>query len=247
MTIYYKYYIELKNRFFLLFLTWASVLVTCFLYKETILFILVNPSNYFEVLTTKPYFIFTSVSEIFYVYLEISFFVAKQIVLVLFFYHFLVFLALGLYEFEYDKLRTSFKFFVVFWVFSIILLYKFVIPYTWSFFLSFQQNKDDIQFISFFFEAKIVEYFEFFTSLYYICFINCQFLAIIVLILSSISEKLKKTKTFRKLFYFIFVLFSTLTTPPDIISQIILSLSLILVYETIVFFKYIQKTNMVTS
>ena len=247
MNFYYKYYIELKNRTFLLFYTWLSVLITCYYYKETILFLLVNSSNYFNTLSTNSYFIFTNVSEIFYVYLDLIFFITNQIVIIMFFYHILMFLALGLYNFEFNKLKTVFQVFLISWFFSIILLYKFLIPYTWTFFLSFQQTNNNIQLIDFFFEAKIIEYFNFFTNLYYICFINCQFLALLLLILTSFSEKLNKIKTFRKLFYFIFVLFSTLTTPPDILSQILLSFTLVLIYEFLIFLRYLKKINKVTN
>jgi Sec-independent protein secretion pathway component TatC len=115
-----------------------------------------------------------------------------------------------------------------------------------GFFLSFQQDENATQSISFFFEAKIVEYFNYFTSSYYVCLVNCQFLALLTLLLTNISEKLNKIKTFRKLFYFVFVIFSTLTTPPDIISQVILSLTLILVYEILIFLKYLE-INKVTN
>ena len=240
MISYYNYYLELKNRFILLGFTWFSVLTICYLYKEIILFILINSSNYFNSLTTEPYFIFTNVSEIFYVYLELIFFISNQIVMLMFFYHTLMFLSLGLYKFEFIKLRFAFQFFLLTWVISIFLLYKFLIPYSWAFFLSFQQDENATRSISFFFEAKIVEYFNYFTSSYYVCLINCQFLALLTLLLTNISEKLNKIKTFRKLFYFVFVIFSTLTTPPDIISQVILSLTLILVYEILIFLKYLE-------
>ena len=246
MISYYNYYLELKNRFILLGFTWFSVLTICYLYKEIILFILINSSNYFNSLTTEPYFIFTNVSEIFYVYLELIFFISNQIVMLMFFYHTLMFLSLGLYKFEFIKLRFAFQFFLLTWVISIFLLYKFLIPYSWAFFLSFQQDENATQSISFFFEAKIVEYFNYFTSSYYVCLINCQFLALLTLLLTNISEKLNKIKTFRKLFYFVFVVFSTLTTPPDIISQVILSVTLILVYEILIFLKYLE-INKVTS
>jgi sec-independent protein translocase protein TatC len=246
MISYYKYYLELKNRFFLLIFTWFSVLTICYLYKEIILFVLVNSSNYFNSLAAKPYFIFTSVSEIFYVYLELVFFVANQTVLLMFFYHALMFLSLGLYQFEFVKLQFAFRFFFLAWVTSVFLLYKFVIPYSWAFFLSFQQNENAAQSISFFFEAKIVEYFNYFTSSYYICLLNCQFLALLTLLLTNVSERLNKIKTFRKLFYFVFVVFSTLTTPPDLVSQVVLSVTLISMYEILIFLKYLR-INKVTS
>lgn len=237
MFSYYKYYLEIKNRGLLLFISWLSIIGVCYLYKEIILFIFINSSNYFNLSKTKPYFIFTNVSEIFYVYLDLLLFITNQITLLMFFYHMFIFLSLGLYKSEFKKLKLTFQTFLIVWVISIFLLCKFVIPYSWAFFLSFQQNNKTDKLISFFFEAKIIEYFNYFTDLYYLCLINCQFFALLTLVLTTFTKK--KIKTLRKIFYFIFILFSTLMTPPDIISQLILTLILILIYEILIFINYL--------
>ena len=246
ISYYYKYYLEIKNRFILLFFAWSFSLSVCYFYKETLLFILINSSDSFNVLDGKPYFIFTNVTEIFYVYLELSLFISNQIAILTLFYQLLMFLSLGLYQFEFIKLKTSFQIFLASWFISTILLYRCVIPLSWDFFLSFQQSSSGIQPISFFFEAKIVEYFNFFTNLYYICLLNCQLLAILTFFLTDLSDKLGEVKTFRKLFYLIFVVFSTITTPPDIITQVIISLFLIGIYEFLIFLKQLR-INMVTN
>jgi len=246
ISYYYKYYTEIKNRLLLVIFTWFFTLTICYLYKETILFILVNSNNSFIEYDKKSYFIFTNITEIFYVYIELSLFIANQITLLIFLYQVLMFLSLGLYQFEFLKLKFSFKVFTISWLTSAIFLYKFIIPFSWNFFLSFQQNLNDIQPVSFFFETKLIEYFHYFTSSYYICLINCQFLTLLIIILINLNEKLKKTKTFRKLFYLVFVLFSTIVTPPDILSQIIISSFLILIYEFIILLKQI-KISMVTN
>jgi sec-independent protein translocase protein TatC len=242
MTFYYKYYLEIKNRLFLLCATWSFISIVCYLYKEALLFVLINSTQ--NLLEASSYFIFTDVSEIFYVYIQLTFFISNQITVLMFFYHLLIFLALGLYKFEFGKFKLSFQIFIITWLSSIILLYKFLIPFSWSFFFNFQENKMGLQPVSFFFEAKIMEYFNYFTNLYYICLLSCLFLIIIALLLNSISNK--KNKMFRKIFYLIFVVFSTVITPPDVISQIIVTTNLIVFYEIIVFLKYL-KFNMVTN
>ena len=92
----------------------------------------------------------------------------------------------------------------------------------------------------FFFEARIVEYLNYFIRLFYICLLNCQVLALLTLFLNSISEKMETIKTFRKLFYLIFIIFSTITTPPDVLSQVIMSFSLVIIYELIIFSRYLK-------
>lgn len=237
MIFYYKYYIELKNRCFLLLTCWIFTLLVCYSYKETVLFILINSSNY-----TEHYFIFTDIGEIFYVYLQLIFFVSNQIALAMLFYHSIVFLSSGLYEFEYKKLQFALKVYIYSWVCSVVLLNKVIVPVSWNFFLSFQEANG----ITFFFEAKIIEYLDYFTNLYYICFLNCQLLAIITLLLSNYSQNTSKIRKFRKLFYIVFVTFSTLTTPPDIISQVLMSTSLITSYEILLFLN-ILKVSKVTN
>ena len=234
---YYQYYLEIKNRILLLLFTWASLLMVCYYFKEPLLFTFINSNKYYN---NAPYFIFTNVDEVFYVYFRLVFFVTNQITFIIALYHILLFLTLGLYHSEYTQLKTVLKIFIITWLCSVVLLKKFVVPFSWSFFLSFQETNNHLQPASFFFEARILEYFDYFTNFYYICVANCQLLALSILFLNNISERIGTIKTFRKLFYLIFILFSTITTPPDILSQIIVSFSLIIIYELLIFFKYIQ-------
>jgi len=237
MIFYYKYYVEIKNRCFLLLTCWTFTLLTCYFYKETLLFILIDSSNYAE-----QYFIFTDISEVFYVYLQLTFFVSNQITLLMLLYHSIIFLSSGLYKSEYEKLQFAFQICLLSWTCSVILLNKIIIPVSWDFFLSFQKTDG----ITFFFEAKIIEYLNYFTNLYYVCFLNCQLLAVITLLLNNYSKNINKIRRFRKLFYILFVIFSTLTTPPDIVSQILMSTSLITFYEVLLFFS-ILKTSKVAN
>ena len=198
---------------------------------------LIDSSNHAE-----QYFIFTDISEIFYVYLQLTFFVSNQITLLMLLYHSIIFLSSGLYKSEYEKLQFAFQVYTLSWVCSILLLNKIIIPVSWDFFLSFQEADG----IAFFFEAKIIEYLNYFTNLYYVCFLNCQLLAVTTLLLNNYSKNIDKIRRFRKLFYILFVIFSTLTTPPDIISQILMSASLITFYEILLFFN-ILKISKVTN
>jgi Sec-independent protein secretion pathway component TatC len=240
MILYYKYYLEIKNRVLLITFTWASLLLVCYYFKEPLLFIFINSNKYYIKTNTAPYFIFTNVDEIFYVYLYLVFFITNQITILMFFYHSLMFLALGLYKLEYKQLRMIFKIFIFTWICSFILLKEFIVPFTWSFFLSFQKTNETLQPVQFFFEARISEYMMYFKNLYYVCLINCQSFAILTLVLNNLSESMQTVKTFRKLFYFIFIIFSTLTTPPDITSQILMTCSLIIIYELLILFKYFK-------
>ena len=233
----YHYYLEIKNRILLLLFTWASLLIICYHFKEPLLFVFIDSNKYYN---NVPYFIFTNVDEVFYVYLRLVFFFANQIVIIAILYHGLIFFTLGLYHSEYTQLKSVLKIFVITWICSIILLKKIVVPFSWSFFLSFQETNNQFQPASFFFESRIIEYFNYFTNFYYIFLANCQLLTLSILFLNNISKKVGTIKTFRKLFYLVFILFSTITTPPDILSKIIVSSGLILIYESLIFLKYVR-------
>nr|YP_009495563.1 tatC [Nitzschia sp. (in: diatoms)]AWQ64293.1 tatC [Nitzschia sp. (in: diatoms)] len=240
----YKYYNEIKNRILVIIICWIFSLTLCYIYKEAILFMLIDSSNSFLSFNIKPHFIFTNITEIFYVYLELSVFITNQITILILLYQTLMFFSLGLYKFEYRKLKLSLQIFIISWLVSTILLYKIIIPFSWNFFLHFQNHLNTLQPISFFFEARLIEYFHYITNLYYICLINCQFLAVLIIVLTSLSKQLKKT--LRKLFYLMFVVFSTIITPPDVLSQVGISVGLILIYELLILIEQI-KINMVTS
>jgi len=237
----WRYYVELKNRIILLLFTWACLLTICYYFKESLLFIFIDSNKYSNNLNEIPYFIFTNVDEIFYVYMHLIMFITNQITGLMLLYQSLMFLTLGLYNCEYMKIKSIITIFVITWVCSVILLKKIVIPFSWYFFLSFQETNNYLQPASFFFEARIVEYLNYFTNFYYVCLINCQILMLLILFLNKISEKNIMIKTFRKLFYLIFVIFSTIITPPDVISQIIMSFNLIIIFELSVFTKYLTK------
>jgi sec-independent protein translocase protein TatC len=243
---YQKYYKEIKNRFILTFFAWMFCLSTSYYYKETILFALVDSSNLFLNSDEKPYFIFTNVTEVFYVYIQLILFISNQITVIILVYQVLIFLSLGLYQYELKRVKSLLQLFLLTWLAALFLLFNFVVPLTWKFFLSFQKDSTDKQFVSFFFEAKLSEYIQYFIDLYYVSLINCQFLVLLLIILNTVNEKLRKTKTFRKFFYLIFVIFSTIVTPPDVFSQIFISGVLIVIYECVILLKKI-KTSMVTN
>jgi sec-independent protein translocase protein TatC len=242
---YYIYYLEIKNRTILLLITWLFTAFICYLYKEVLLFFILNSTNAFkspfENQNVSNYFIFTDVTEIFYVYLDLAIFISNQTILFNFFYHFLMFLSPGLYKFEYNNLYFLIKLSFSIFIFSIVVLNLFLMPLSWQFFLNFQNNSFNS--IPFFFEAKVSEYLAYYINLYYLCLFNGQFSLLLLIYVSSFSNNVMIIKKLRKIFYFIFVVIATLTTPPDVVSQLVLSFILILIYEIIIFFKLFSKAT----
>jgi len=69
-----------------------------------------------------------------------------------------------------------------------------------------------------------------------------QFFVIFVLILNYIKNKIKFLRDSRKIWYLLFILFSTLITPPDVLSQLTTFFGLFLFLEVLIIF-ILFKTN----
>jgi sec-independent protein translocase protein TatC len=231
--MFYKYFLEIRNRIFLLLYGWIFTAIISYFYKETLLFLLIKP-NFFLINPVPIYFIFTSITEILSTYLKLIYFLSNQLFLICFIYHILIFLAPGLYYYEYQLLLKGGIVSLFFFFFSIFMLNIIILPACWNFFLSFQKTITSNT-VNLYFEAKINEYIKFYINLYYMCNLNCQMFMIIILFLIYIKSDLRLIKKFRKIFYLTFIVFATIITPPDIPTQLIFSSSIIIIYEILVF------------
>ena len=236
----YRYYLEIKNRFFLILISWVATLFVCYLNKELLLFLFSQPNLIYsnEIVF---YFIFTDVKEIFSVYIQLIFFIGNQILFLYLMFHLIAFISFGLYQYEYYYLKLIFRFSLVFWCFSILILSKILLPISWNFFLSFQ-SYTNLNALNLHFEAKLSEYLNFYILFYQICTLYCQLFVGLVFLFEYIGVHIELLKKFRKFFYYFFIFFSTMVTPPDIISQILFSISIILIYELVILLKLVRIT-----
>lgn len=226
-----KYFYEIRNRVSLTILCWSLCAMSSYLNKETLLYLLIQPCEFLFKEKTL-YFIATNLTDIFSVYLALSYFVAFQLTFAVGVYHIKTFLTPGLYrkELKYLNLTSLMCFF--FWSLSFVLLNKAILPFCWSFFLSFQHASQ--QSISIFFEMKITEYFTFYTTTYYVTAFVGQLFVATFLTLSFLTRKTQFIQKSRRLFFIGFFLIATLITPPDVISQLLLGTIFCLLYELII-------------
>lgn len=225
MVVYSYFFYEIKNRFSLLFLTGLSVILVSYFYKEVLV--------YFVCSNSKFSFIYTSITEVFSIYIKLVSFLANQVTLIFFFFHFIVFLAPGLYDNEYYQLKLVYNLSLFLFVFSALLFNTILFPLSCEFFLSFQH----VIFIplNFYFEAKIDDYFKFYITLHYICYFYFQFFFFLVLFLYNFDKELKEIKLYRKLFYFLFSILSIVIVPIDFLGQVLFCFILIFFYEVLIF------------
>jgi len=193
-------------------------MIVSYSYKETILFLFVksvvhtNTESYF-------YFISTSVTDVFSVYISLSSAISTLLALLLLVYHLLLFISPALFKFEYDSLKKVVGRLLLFWLFSTLLFYSFLFCVFWEFFLSFQSSNVH-QPLSVYFEAKINDYVELYLFFYFVCIVLSQLFAVLFCFLEFVDRNNKMIKNIRKLAYVTFIGLATLLTPPDIFSQI---------------------------
>jgi sec-independent protein translocase protein TatC len=225
----FSYFIEIKNRSILLFISWVSTFYICYLYKEILLFVFIKPSLILYKINNL-YFITTNITEIFSTYINLASFISNQIFFLHFLYHLINFIFPGLYIIEKNNLKQIIFIFLVFWIFSIIFLYYIIFPFSWNFFFNFQQNISNNQ-LHLYFEAKLSEYLNFFMFLLKLSTLNCQIFTILFIYINNIKNNLNIIKKYKKFIYLFIFFTATLLTPPDVFSQLFLGMFMVFFYE----------------
>lgn len=220
---------ELRKRLIICVLSLIVLFVICFGFWEIILNFMTAPL--IKVLPQGSEVIFTQVAEAFFTAMKVSFFASLLISMPIIFWQAWLFVAPGLYDNEKKYvipfvLSASVMFFL-----GAAFCYFFVIPIAYNFLINFGGS----QFVAM---PKIGEYVGFFTKLVVAFGISFE-LPIVTFFLAKIGfvtdESLKGF--FRYAIVVIFI-FAAVMTPPDILSQFLLAVPLIVLY---VFSIYIAK------
>lgn len=225
----YKYLLEIKYRTFFCLIAWGFIVINCYCYKETLLYIFIKLSltpNY----TNLLHFLTTDVTEVFVVYINLSYFIANQTITLFLGYQLFVFLATGLYSFEYTYFKTVLVIITLYWISFVFILNTYIFPTSWFFFLEFQEFLST-QNLTFYFEAKLNEYITFYKSVYYLCNTIFQITVVFFIFLDLCKTNLLVLSKLRKVFYFAFFCFATVITPPDVAYQLLTSICIIIIYE----------------
>lgn len=226
----YNYSLEIKSRFLLLVFTWVVFISVSYIFKEVLLYLFVSRIY----VSGFCYFIFTDVVEVFTSYVFLIFFLSNQVLFLFIFYHLLVFTLPSLTKSESNFficifITSSFLFFL-----SIIVFNSILFPMSLSFFLSFNHFEKTMS-LNFYFEAKLLEYLIFYFKFYYMCFFYFQVFLFPILFFKFVNSELRVYASFRKFLYCFFVFFSTILTPPDVFSQVVLSFSIVISCEFLVY------------
>lgn len=219
------YFLELQYRSFIVFC--HCFLCFCiFYYFKTKIFtsFLHNFVNFDESETFSA----MHLTDIFTVFFKLCAFLSIYFSVPLFFFQCYLFLTPSLYNYENKIIKTYCFFSTILFFFCTFCTYYITIPFCWNYFTSFE-IKDFLEF-----DPRIDSFLDF--NIKILCFSQLCFQLFFV----SFFLLTKKRPLFyqfpRKILYFFFLLVSTIVTPPDLVSQVILTFFFIFSYESFVFF-----------
>ena len=231
-SLFYKNVKEITFRGYYIIFSIILTFIACYIYIDQIIYLLTRHllSN-----MSSNRLIFTTLTEVFNVYIKISFISSLLICLPFLLIHLWFYIIPGLYKIE--TYYFNFFFFIIFLFFalSFFINYSYILPNILKFFLYYENNS---YYIPIHFEAKIHEYLIFIYKLLLNLILCFQIPPIIVLLLyfNIITYELLLDK--RKYFYLFFLFLSALIAPPDVYSQFFLTLIMFSFFEILLFFLF---------
>lgn len=225
--------IELRRRLIQCVLVLAVMTGICYVFRDNILAILIEPLNKaMEMDTGSTHrLIYTSLTEAFFTALKISFLTALFITLPFILMQIWKFVAPGLYKREQGAFLPFLIATPVLFVLGGLLVYFAVMPMAWKFFLGFQTSGAETV-LPIQLEARIGDYLNLILTLIFafgLCFQLPVFLMLIARAGFITAEDLSSRRKYAIVLAFVV---AAVLTPPDVISQTTLAVPIVLLYET---------------
>jgi len=236
-----EHLIELRTRLSLCVITFIIATSICYLYSDYIFNFLTKPLVGIYGEDSSRRMIYTSMGEAFLTYFKIAYYAGFILAFPFIAFQLYFFIAPALYKKEKITLIPFLIFIPILFCLGAALVYYFIIPKAWEFFLSFE-NKGNNNNLPIILEAKISAYLNLILDL--ILGFGVAFQLPLILALLAKVGVVKGNWLAEKRKYAVIGIFiiAAILTPPDVISQIALALPLLLLYEiSIVICKSIRK------
>ena len=238
----YEHLVELRTRLIRSFLAIIVLFFICYYFSSDIYAFLVRPlANVVSDHGGDRRLIYTALQEAFFTYVKVAFFAALFIGFPFVATQVWLFIAPGLYKHEKKALLPTLIATPILFFMGGALVYYFVFPLAWQFFLSFESaggpGSLPIQL-----EAKVDEYLSLVMRLIF-AFGLCFELPVIMTLLARVgivsSKGLKQKRKYAIVLAFVA---AAVLTPPDVISQVGLAIPTLLLYEvSIIAVRFVER------
>ncbi len=213
---------ELRKRLIVCFIAVGVGFVASYGFKEQLFEILVRPLVL--VMDEGDKLIFTGLPEAFFTYLKVSFLTGLMLASPIILYEFWMFVAPGLYDKERRLLVPILILSSFFFIGGALFGYFFVFPYGFQFFLGFAS--EHIRPL-----PSMKEYLGFSSKLL-LAFGLAFELPLVITFLAKLGivsvPFLKKNRKYAVLIFFVF---AAIITPPDVVTQIMMAVPMMILYE----------------
>lgn len=204
--------------------------VIAFQFANDIFDILIGPlANAMGAESTQR-LIYTSLTEGFVTQIKLAFFTSLYITLPFVIFQIWRFVAPGLYRQEKKSFRPLLIATPLLFYLGGLVVYFFVMPLAWEFFLSFQTTSGQTE-LPIQLEAKISEYLNLILSFLFAFGICFQLPVLLSLLGKARLIHRDQLKSFRRYAILSAFVAAAFLTPPDILSQITLAAAILILYE----------------
>ena len=223
---------ELRNRILRSLAVFIISFSCCFFYAADIYRFLAQPL--YEALAQagyEPKMIFTALPEVFFTHVKSAFFAALVIAFPYTVNQLWLFASPGLYRSEKQLVRPFLWLTPILFLSGLVFAYYVVFPLAWSFFINFQIQDSANNTLPIRLEAKVNEYLSLTMTLLF-AFGMAFLLPLLLYFLACIGVIDARWLRAQRRYAIIFAFFiAAILTPPDIISQILLAIPLLFLYE----------------